>query len=328
MKKIRVVSGMRPTGKLHLGHYYGVLKNWLDLQSEYECFFFVADWHGLTTEYAKPGIIRESTREILIDWLSVGLDPAKAVFFIQSEVKEHAELHLLLSMLTPLGWLERVPSYKEMQQELSTKDLSTYGFLGYPLLQTADIVLYEGRKVPVGADQVPHIELSREIVRRFNYLYGETLVEPEVLLTSAPKLLGPDRRKMSKSYDNCLYLSDSAKEIERKIMSAITDPARGRREDPGHPEICLIFDYHKLMSDPSEVRRVEKDCRSAALGCVDDKKRMAELINSFLEPIRTRRKELLKNPGEVDEIVRKGKARASEVARETMEKVRKAMKLC
>ena len=217
-KKVRVVSGMRPTGRLHLGHYHGVLRNWIKLQEDFECFFFVADWHGLTTEYAKPEVVRDSSREILIDWLSVGLNPDKATLFIQSQVKEHAELHLILSMLTPLGWLERVPSYKEMQQELSTKDLSTYGFLGYPLLQTADIALYDGEKVPVGMDQVPHIELSREIVRRFNYLYGETLVEPKPLLTEAPKLLGPDRRKMSKSYDNCLYLSDPPEAIEKKIL--------------------------------------------------------------------------------------------------------------
>src|SRR5262249_51138774 len=207
--------------------------NWIKLQQDYECFFFVADLHALTTEYASPENIRTWTREILIDWLSAGLDPEKATIFVQSDLKEHAELHLLLSMITPLGWLERVPSYKELQQELTNKDLSTYGFLGYPLLQTADIVLYDGQKVPVGQDQVPHIELSREVVRRFNYLYGETLVEPQPLLTETPKFLGPDRRKMSKSYDNCLFLSDSEKEISQKIMAAITDPARIRKDDPG-----------------------------------------------------------------------------------------------
>lgn len=322
---IRVVSGMRPTGRLHLGHYHGVLRNWLQLQDNYDCFFFVADWHGLTTEYANPEVVRKSTREILIDWLSVGLDPAKAVLFVQSEVKEHAELYLLLSMITPLGWLERVPSYKEMQQELSTKDLSTHGFLGYPLLQTADIVLYDGEKVPVGADQVPHIELAREIVRRFNSFYGKTLVEPQSLLTEAPKLLGPDRRKMSKSYDNCLYLSDPPEEIEKKIREAITDPARIRRNDPGNPDICLLYDYHKLHSSKAEVGQVGRDCRSAALGCVEDKKRMAEVINGFLEPIRKKRIGFLKNPGEVDEILRKGSVRAAEIAGKTMERVRKAI---
>lgn len=326
-KKIRVISGMRPTGKLHLGHYHGVLKNWLKLQETNDCFFFIADWHALTTEYADPEIIRNSTREVLIDWLSVGLDPEKAVLFIQSQVKEHAELHLLLSMLTPLGWLERVPSYKEMRQELSTKDLSTYGFLGYPLLQAADVALYDGQKVPVGVDQVPHIELAREIVRRFNHLYGKTLVEPQSLLTDSPKLLGPDRRKMSKSYDNALYLSDSPEEIERKIRTAITDPARVRREDTGNPDVCLIFDYHKLHSSPEEAGHVDRDCRSAALGCVDDKKKMATILNDFLEPIRRRRGEIQKNPAELDEIIRRGTERARAVARETMEKVRGAMKL-
>lgn len=325
-KSNRIVSGMRPTGKLHLGHYHGVLRNWLKLQDEAECIFFVADLHALTTEYADPRIVRESTREVILDWLSVGLDPEKVTLFIQSDVKEHAELHLLLSMITPLGWLERVPSYKEMQQELSSKDLSTYGFLGYPLLQTADIALYDGAKVPVGMDQVPHIELSREIVRRFNYLYGETLVEPKPLLTEAPKLLGPDRRKMSKSYGNSLYLSDSPEEIEKKIRSAITDPARIRRDDPGNPDICLIFDYHKLHSSAEEVERVNITCRDATLGCVQDKKRMAEILNEFLRPIREKRAAFLKKPEEIEEIIKKGRAKAQGMAVETMARIRKAMK--
>ena len=317
---------MRPTGKLHLGHYHGVLRNWLKLQDSYDCFFFVADFHGLTTEYAKPEIVRDSSREILLDWLSVGLDPDKAVLFIQSHVKEHAELHLLLSMLTPLGWLERVPSYKDMQQELSTRDLSTYGFLGYPLLQTADIALYNGQKVPVGADQVPHIELAREVVRRFNYLYGEKiLVEPQPLLTETPKLLGPDRRKMSKSYDNCLYLSDPPEVIEKKVRSAVTDPARIKRDDPGNPEICLIFDYHKLHNDPTDVAQVEKECRNASLGCVEDKKKMAELLNAFLAPIQKKRVELSKNPDYLDQIIRRGGEKAQEVASRTIDRVKKAM---
>ncbi len=325
-KKVRVVSGMRPTGRLHLGHYHGVLRNWLALQDSYDCFFFIADLHGLTTEYAAPEIVRQSTHEILLDWLACGLDPKKALLFVQSDVKEHAELHLLLSMLTPLGWLERVPSYKEMQQELSTKDLSTYGFLGYPLLQTADIALYNGEKVPVGVDQVPHIELGREIIRRFNYLYGPTLVEPQPLLTQTPKLLGPDRRKMSKSYDNCLYLSDPPETIEKKIASAITDPGRMRRGDPGNPDICLIFDYHKLHSPPEEVERVRETCRNATLGCVEDKKKMASVINEFLAPIRKKRGELAKRPDEIREILTEGAARARGLAGETLARVRKAMK--
>lgn len=323
---MRIVSGMRPTGKLHLGHYHGVLKNWVKLQEGNECFFFVADLHGLTTEYAKPEIIRQSTQEILLDWLSVGLNPDRAVIFVQSDVKEHAELHLLLSMMTPLGWLERVPSYKEMQQELSSKDLSTYGFLGYPLLQTADIALYDGARVPVGQDQVPHIELSREVVRRFNYLYGETLIEPQPILTESPKFLGPDRRKMSKSYDNCLYLSDTAETIEKKIREAITDPARIRKDDPGNPDICLVFDYHKLHSDPKEVDHVNINCRNAKLGCVEDKKNMAGIINAFLDPIRRRRAEFEKDPAALEAILQKGTKRAREIATATMARVRKAMK--
>ncbi len=254
------------------------------------------------------------------------LDPDKAVLFIQSDVPEHAELNLYLSMITPLGWLERVPSYKEMQQELATKDLSTHGFLGYPLLQTADIALYDGQKVPVGQDQVPHIELSREIVRRFNYLYGETLIEPQALLTESPKLLGPDRRKMSKSYDNALFLSDTPDQIEKKIRDAITDPARIRKSDPGNPDICLIFDYHKLHSSPDTVAEVSEKCRNAVLGCVEDKKKMAAILNEFLEPIRKRRAEFEKDPGRIDDIIRRGTERAKSVAEETIIRVRKAMK--
>ncbi len=317
---------MRPTGKLHLGHYHGVLKNWLTLQDQFECIFFIADLHALTTEYASPEMIRTSTRDVLVDWLSAGLDPHKVTLFVQSDVKEHAELHLLLSMITPVGWLERVPSYKEMQQELSTKDLSTYGFLGYPLLQTADIALYDGSKVPVGLDQVPHIELSREIIRRFNHLYGETLLEPQPLLTKFPKLLGPDRRKMSKSYGNALYLSDSPDEIQKKIMAAITDPARIRREDPGNPDICLVFDYHKLHSSREEIETVNETCRNATLGCVQDKKKMVETINAFLQPMREKRKDLLKAPEQLEDIIQKGRERASQIAAETMARVRKAMK--
>lgn len=323
---MKIVSGMRPTGKLHLGHYHGVLRNWLKLQNEHECYFFVADWHGLTTEYPQPEFVRQSSRDVLLDWLSVGLDPEKAVIFVQSDVKEHAELHLLLSMITPLGWLERVPSYKEMQQELSNKDLSTYGFLGYPLLQTSDVALYDGEKVPVGQDQVPHIELSREVVRRFNYLYGNTLVEPQPLLTEAPKLLGMDRRKMSKSYDNGLYLTDTPEAIEKKVKSAITDPARLRRDDPGNPDVCLIYDYHKLHSSPAEVEKVNAACRNATLGCVEDKKNMAAAINAFLDPIRKRRAELEKDSASIDALLKTGTEKAREKAAATLARVRKAMR--
>ncbi len=326
--KTRIVSGMRPTGKLHLGHYHGVLRNWLMLQEKEECFFFVADWHALTTEYADPEVIRQSTRDVLADWLAVGLNPDKATIFVQSHVKEHAELHLLLSMITPLGWLERVPSFKEMQQELATKDLSTYGFLGYPLLQAADVALYDGNKVPVGVDQVPHIELAREIVRRFNHLYqGSILVEAQPLLTSAPKLLGLDRRKMSKSYNNSIYLSDTPEEVSKKVQAAITDPARVKRSDPGNPDICIIYDYHKLHNTPEETTKVAQECRAAVLGCTDDKKKMAALLNDFLDPIRRKREEILRDPGYVDDVARRGSEKARAIAQETLNRVQKAMKL-
>lgn len=323
----KVVSGMRPTGQLHLGHYHGVLKNWLKLQEQYECFFFVADWHGLTTEYANPGLIREMRHEVLADWLAVGLDPKRSTLFIQSDVKEHAELHLLLSMITPVGWLERVPSFKDVQQEQSSKDLSTYGFLGYPLLQAADIALYDGTTVPVGVDQVPHIEFAREVIRRFNHLYGKTLVEPQPLLTAAPKLLGTDRRKMSKSFNNGLYLADSSEAITKKIMPAITDPARKRREDPGNPDICLIYDYHKLHSDMATIQRVDQECRTAKIGCVDCKKLMLAQMLPTLEPIRQRRETWLRDPAALDQIAEQGRQKAEKVARATLTRVRQAMKL-
>lgn len=326
--KTHVVSGMRPTGKLHLGHYHGVLKNWLELQKGYDCFFFIADWHALTTEYKTPKIVRDSIREVLVDWLSVGIDPKKVTLFVQSAVKEHAELHLLLSMLTPLGWLERVPTFKEQLRELEKREIATHGFLGYPVLQAADIALYDGKGVPVGEDQVAHIELAREIVRRFNHLYGETLVEPKALVTTAPKLLGPDRRKMSKSYDNCLYLSDSAKTIQEKVMSAITDENRKRREDPGNPDVCLIYDYHKLQSRPDLVKQVDQQCRMAQIGCVEDKKMMVKILNDFLEPIREKREGLLKRADDLEDILRTGNQKASSIARATLERVRKAMGIC
>ncbi len=308
-----------------MGHFHGVLQNWLSLQSQYECFFFVADLHALTTEYPNPEKVKAWTEDVLLDWLSVGVDPEKAVLFVQSDVPEHSEFHVLLSMITPLGWLERVPSYKELQQELTNKDLSTYGFLGYPVLQTADVALYEGEKIPVGQDQVAHIELSREIVRRFNYLYKGALPEPQPMLTPAPKFLGPDRRKMSKSYGNSIYLSDTPEEVSKKVMSSITDPERVRKDDPGHPEVCLIFDYHKLHSTPERVLEVEKDCREARLGCVADKREMAERLNAFLEPIRKKRQELSQNKDYLESIRKKGQARAQEEARKTLSKVREWM---
>lgn len=331
--KTRVVSGVRPTGPLHLGHYHGVLTNWLKLQDEYDCFFFIADWHGLTTEYEDPRVIEDSTREIVADCLACGVDPKKATIFRQSDVKEHAELYLLLGMLTPLGWLERVPSYKEVRETFSGRELSTHGFLGYPLLQTADVALYDGQRVPVGHDQVPHIELSREIVRRFNHLYGKSqgqeglLLEPQALLAESPKLLGPDRRKMSKSYDNCIYLSDPPELVRKKVMTAITDPARKRREDPGDPAVCLIYDYHKLHSKKATLERVARECRAAEIGCVEDKKMIAETLVGFLKPIQERRADLLGDPTRLEALLQEGAVKARRVAEKTMVRIRKAMQV-
>ncbi len=325
MTKKRVVSGMRPTGKLHLGHYLGVLKNWLKLQEDYECFFFVADWHSLTTEYENPAKVKDSTRDILIDWLAAGIDPNKATLFIQSRVPEHAELHLLLSMITPISWLERVPSYKELKNELKDRDLSTYGFLGYPLLQTADVAIYNANLVPVGQDQLAHLELSREIVRRFNHLYGETLVEPQSMLTESPKLLGTDGRKMSKSYENSIYLSEDLKSVEKKVLGMMTDPARQRRTDPGNPDICPVYDYHKIYSTAEEKQKINTECRSAAIGCVDCKKIFLSHLIPFLKEHQEKRKKFESHPEILDEILAAGEKKARERAQKTLELVYKKM---
>ncbi len=327
MSKQRVLSGMRPTGKLHLGHLVGALDNWKQMQEEYDCFFFAADWHALTTEYAETGIIRNSIREMMIDWLSVGISPEKSVLFIQSRIKEHAELHLLLSMITPVPWLERVPTYKEQQQELTNRDLSTYGFLGYPLLQTADIIIYKAHKVPVGIDQVPHVELSREVARRFNFFYGPVFPVPDPLLTEVPKLLGIDGRKMSKSYDNAIFISDPPDEVRRKTSAMFTDPNRIRKSDPGNPDICNVFSFHKVYSDPETVIRVNRECRQATLGCVEDKKNLAETLVCYLAPLQEVRERFLRNPSLVEEILEGGCQRARSVATRTMEEVREAMKI-
>jgi tryptophanyl-tRNA synthetase len=325
MNKQRVVSGMRPTGKLHLGHYFGVLENWIKLQDQYDCFFFVADWHSLTTEYANPQIVKESTRDILLDWLAAGIDPERAKIFIQSRIPEHAELHLLLSMITPISWLERVPSYKELKNELKDRDLSTYGFLGYPLLQTADVAIYQANFVPVGQDQVAHLELSREVVRRFNSLYGETFVEPQSMLTPTPKLPGTDGRKMSKSYNNCIYLSDDLKEIEKKVLTMMTDPARKRRENPGNPEICPVFDHHKIHTPLEERKYCDTGCRTAGIGCIDCKKILLSHLIPFLKEHQERRKKFENNPNLLDEVVEAGVVRARKVAQETLALVYKRM---
>ncbi|HCU25806.1 MAG TPA: tryptophan--tRNA ligase, partial [Deltaproteobacteria bacterium] len=302
-------------------------KNWLRLQHEYECFFFVADWHALTTEYQNTQILRESIHDVLLDWLAAGLDPELCTIFRQSSVPEHAELHLLLSMFTPISWLERVPSYKELKNELKDRDLSTYGFLGYPLLQTADVAIYDGELVPVGQDQVAHLELSREVLRRFNGLYGATFVEPQPLLTPAPKVPGIDGRKMSKSYGNAIYLSDPEDAVRKKVMDTVTDPARVKKSDPGNPDVCNIFDYHKLFSPPETTARVNLQCRAAEIGCVEDKKQTAENLLQFLRPLQTRRREWEARSDLLDEILETGAAAARQVASKKLAQVYEAMGL-
>lgn len=318
-KDKRILSGMRPTGRLHLGNLHGALKNWIQLQDQYDCYFFVADWHALTTDYADPGAIRQNTWDMILDWFAAGLDPQKAVVFIQSRVKEHAELYLLLGMITPLAWLERNPTYKEQQQQLETKDLSTYGFLGYPVLQAADIIIYRAHGVPVGKDQLPHVELTREIARRFNFIYHrEVFPIPDALLTEAPVLPGTDGRKMSKSYGNCIYMTEPEESVRRKILQMVTDPQRARRSDPGDPEKCPVFEYHKLYSTAEEIADVVQGCRTAGIGCVDCKKILLPHLLSHLGPMREKRAALEKNMDEVKAAVQSGIERAGREARETM----------
>lgn len=393
----RVLSGMRPTGRLHLGHYHGVLKNWVKLQHEYECFFFVADWHALTTHYATPQVIEENLLDMVIDWLAVGINPGSASLFIQSRVPEHAELHLLLSMMTPLGWLERVPSYKDQQEKLKEKDLETYGFLGYPLLQSADILIYRAGMVPVGADQVAHVELTREVARRFNHLYGREpgfeenaeaairkmgkksarlfsslrtayqqhgdqdalaqaqallreqqnitlgdrerlygylegsgkmiLVEPQVLLTPAPKMPGLDGQKMSKSYDNTISLREPLELIEKKVATMPTDPARVRLTDPGDPQKCPVWQLHEIYSSEETRQWVDAGCRQAGIGCLECKRPLIDAITSELEPIQAEARQYEKDPDMVKSILAEGAESARESARETLQDVRSAMGL-
>jgi tryptophanyl-tRNA synthetase len=322
-----IVSGARPTGRLHLGHLHGALKNWVRLQKDYRCYFFVADWHALTTDYASPQGIQQSTIEMVMDWLSVGLDPARSVLFRQSHVKEHAELFLLLSMITPVSWLERNPTYKEQIRELVGKDLSTYGFLGYPVLQAADIIMYKANKVPVGVDQAPHVELTREIVRRFNQIYRPLFPEPEVLLTETQKLPGLDGRKMSKSYNNAVFLSDSPAEIDQKLSRMMTDPARVKRTDPGEPEKCPAFQLHKIYCTPEEIEYVSKGCRTAGIGCLECKKIMIKHVIDDLAPFREKRAGFEKRPQEVEEVLASGNRVAQKKASETMAEVRTAVGL-
>lgn len=395
--KNRVLSGMRPTGRLHLGHYHGVLKNWVKLQYEYDCYFFVADWHALTTHYEEPQIIGASVMEMVIDWLAAGVNPANAKIFVQSEVPEHAELHLLLSMVTPLGWLERVPSYKDQQERLRERDLATYGFLGYPLLQSADILIYKAGSVPVGEDQVAHVELTREVARRFNHLYGREpdfearvdvaikkmgkknaklykklrkeyqekgdqeslgvaralldgqgnlamgdrerlwgylegggriiLPEPEALLTPASKMPGLDGQKMSKSYGNTIALRDDPQDIEQKLRTMPTDPARARLKDPGNPDKCPVFQLHEVYSDENRKQWVREGCTSAGIGCLDCKQPIIDSVLGELAPIRERAREFEEDPQLVRNILLEGGEAARSVAEETMDEVRSVIGL-
>lgn len=325
-KKI-VLSGLRPTGRVHLGNYFGAVRNWVRLQESYDCHYFVADWHALTSEYADPSAVHQATFDAVADWLAAGIDPARSTIFLQSEVKEHAELHLLLSMVTPLPWLERVPTFKEQQQQLVEKDLNTYGFLGYPLLQTADVIVYRAAFVPVGEDQAAHLELSREIVRRFNNFYGDVFPEPQPLFTETPKVPGLDGRKMSKSYGNTISLTAPADEVRNLVMTMFTDPNRVRRSDPGNPDICNLFQFHRLFSTPEIVERIDRECRTAMIGCVDDKKLLAEIMIEALAPIRKRREEIDRDPGYVWKVLREGSDKARERAAETLRVTRAAMKI-
>jgi len=350
--RARVVSGMRPTGKLHIGHYVGALQNWVRLQEQLECFFFVADWHALTTDYADTSKLEENRKEMVFDWLACGLDPEKATLFVQSHVPEHAELAVLFSMITPLGWLERVPTYKEQRENIKGKDLSTHGFLGYPVLQAADILIYQADYVPVGEDQVPHVELTREIARRFNQFYtlpctrpvfgikgGESdgkprlyqsafvFPEPQPLLTPAPKLSGLDGRKMSKSYDNAILLTEAEPVLRQKLKTMVTDPARVRRTDPGNPDICPVGDLHKIFSEASTIDKVWDGCKTAGIGCIECKKWVADRIVATLAPIQERRRTYEANPRLVEEILEAGSERAREIASSTLHEVRQAMHL-
>ncbi len=319
---------MRPSGRLHLGHLHGALHNWQELQELYDCFYFVADWHALTSEYADTAGVGESAFEMVVDWLASGIDPEKATLFVQSRVAEHAELHLLLSMITPLGWLERCPTYKEQLEQVQGKDLHTYGFLGYPVLQTADIIMYRADWVPVGIDQVPHLELGREIVRRFHHFYGTGIFpEPQPKLTEFPKIPGTDGRKMSKSYGNAIFLSDSEEETEKKILPMVTDPARVRKTDPGDPEKCPAFTLHRVYTPEGERGELAEGCRTAGIGCIQCKRVLIERLNAALAPLRRRRRDLASDPDQVRRVLDAGTEKARGEARRTMAEVRTAMRL-
>jgi tryptophanyl-tRNA synthetase len=326
MTRDRVLSGMRPTGNLHLGNYLGALANWVRMQDAYECFYFSADWHVLTDHAEDRGDVPAQTIEMFADWLGAGLDPERCTLFAQSLVPEHAELHLLFSMVTPVAWLERVPTYKERveQQEIASP---SYGLLGYPLLQSADILIYKAKWVPVGIDQVPHVELTREVARRFNNMFGAVFPEPDAKLTEIPKVPGTDGRKMSKSYGNAIYLSDSAEDVVKKVKPMTTDPARKRRSDPGNPEVCPVFDLHEIFTPAADRERCATGCRTAGIGCLDCKGVLLEHLLPALAPIRDRRQAFAEKPDRIVEVIHEGSRRARVVARETMDEVRSKVRL-
>lgn len=327
MEKQRILSGNRPTGKLHLGHLVGILENWASLQDEYSCFFEVADWHVLTTAYNSSGGMEENIKEMLAGWLSTGIHPEKSIIFLQSQVKEHAELHLLFSMITTISRLERNPTYKEQIENLGLEENISYGLLGYPVLQAADILIYRAHAVPIGEDQLPHLELSREMARRFNYLYGETFPIPKPLLTQVPRLPGTDGRKMGNSFSNAIYISDEEDILWEKVRSMVTDPGRVRLTDKGNPEVCSIYAFHKIFSNPGYYQEVEPLCKEARVGCQECKKVLKDILNEKLEPIRDKRKMYLKDEKKLKDILREGNIKAREFAKETMERVREGMGL-
>jgi tryptophanyl-tRNA synthetase len=327
LAKQRVLSGIQPSGRLHIGNLVGALQNWVKLQDNYECYYFIADWHALTSQYADTSQLKDNVKDVLVNCLAAGLDPEKSTIFAQSRVVEHAELHVLLSMVTPLAWLERVPTYKEKQAEVKDKDLNTYGFLGYPLLQSADILIYRANYVPVGVDQMPHLEITREIGRRFNNFYGEVFPEPEGLLTEFPKVVGTDGRKMSKTYDNCIYLSDSPKEVEQKVRTMTTDPHRIKRTDKGDPELSPVYHLHKIFSSKEEQEQVSEGCRTAQIGCIDCKKVLIKNLLSVMEPIWEKRNHFLGKPALLENILKSGSEKARQAAIDTMLKVKEAIGL-
>lgn len=323
-KKKRILSGMRPTDKLHIGHLLGALDNWKKFQ-DHECFYMIADWHALSSEYADTSKLKENIFQVTVDYISAGLDPEKSVIFLQSWVPEHTEMHMVLSMITPLPWVERNPTYKEQLQEVKGKDLSTYGFLGYPVLQAADIVLYKANTVPVGVDQLPHLELCREIVRRFNSLYNtDILVEPQPMLTNVPKLTGLDGRKMSKSLKNCIYLADRGKELEHKVLNMITDPDRKKKTDKGHPDVCTVYTFQKIFNLDEQIE-IEHACKNAEIGCVDCKRKLLKRLENILQPMWEKRESLEKHPDHLWDILKHGSKKAKEIASKTLNEVLKAV---